>query len=404
MITHSLSVDPETGQCPISEGRRYRIAMVAPVFCHPSWRGGGVARTSADLAMQMAKRGHRVTVVSPLSEVYKLHEMPRECSFVDGRLEFRYSTQARGTRFGTSGGACARLLEPLMGQCDLVHIHTFLSAWTDRACSVARSHGKPYFIQDRGKLTPSILAHRYWLKMAYLRLRGLSLLRGAAAVLPLTSPVATAIRRMDPRIKCQVVTNGLDPAEYDQVPGPSPLNSPYIFYIGFLDPRKNLDLLIRAFAKIAGQIPEWKLALVGSDDYGLQPALQSMASELGVKDRVVFPGHVSGATKLAWLHHAGFFVLPSAGEGLSVAMIEAMACGLPCLISEGCNYPEISVTHAGEVVELNDDSWSAQILRYATDTRLRNETSRNARSRFMSEHTLDGVAQRLEETYAAYVA
>ncbi|MEL7240648.1 MAG: glycosyltransferase, partial [Planctomycetota bacterium] len=205
-----------------------RIAVVTSVFIHPDRQGGGVSQASRDMAVTMARRGHTVEVVAPLGDLYKFHDRPDTDTFFDGRLKFHYLQGAGGSRLGAKRGNLAEVLPPVLGRCELMHLHTFLSPFSDLACRLAIKRGVPFFVSDHGKFTPSMLDHRGGLKKLYLKLFGTKLLRQAAAVLPLASPLLKAVRGIDPGINAAVVSNGLDPAQYDTPADklPRPIESP----------------------------------------------------------------------------------------------------------------------------------------------------------------------------------
>ena len=102
--------------------------------------------------------------------------------------------------------------------------------------------------------------------------------------------------------------------------------------VGRLHPVKGYDLLIQAFARCAEEHPDWSLAILGEGEE--RGRLEALADELGVADRVGMPGRVKNLTKL--LRQADLFVMSSRYEGFPIALLEAMACGLP-VISTDCS-------------------------------------------------------------------
>lgn len=387
------------------------IVATAPTYAHPDWRGSGVSKLAVDFSQQLANRGHTVTLVSVLQDLGKSFDVPARLTYPGaqgGSLTLAYVPGTRSTRFGPTRGRLKHVLTPLLkdGGASVVHCHSFLSPWSDGVCAMARAAGVPYCIQDHGKLTPDILNNRGGLKKLYLRLRGWKLLQDAACWIPSADPPRVSVAQHHPRITARVVTNGVDPAEYAATP-PRPIPEPYVLFLGWLDPRKNPDLLVRAFARVVAG-PQagrgWKLALVGPDSYGMGDRLRALIAEHKLGDRVVMPGPVKGEAKLAWFKNAGVFVLPSAGEGLSVAMIEALACGLPCLLTPGCNYPEIAggggsdgaATAAGAVLPLEDAPWAEAMSRYILDDALRARAAANAARMFAERHTLERTGAAME--------
>lgn len=117
------------------------------------------------------------------------------------------------------------------------------------------------------------------------------------------------------------------------------LDFPYILHVGVLEKRKNLSLLIEAFALLAQDpaFADWKLILVGQrgprktlDDFD---RLQELVSSLGLKEKVLFPGYVSEQMLAAYFSQARIYVFPSANEGFGLPVLEAFSFGLPVIIS-----------------------------------------------------------------------
>lgn len=113
--------------------------------------------------------------------------------------------------------------------------------------------------------------------------------------------------------------------------------SPYIFLSARIqDPRKNVNLLLHAFAKVLQQLPGTRLVIAGD-----QPTAEAaaLAQTLGIAQATQFAGFVSKEALLALYQQASVFALPSQQEGLCIAMLEAMACGVP-VVSTRCGGPE----------------------------------------------------------------
>jgi glycosyltransferase involved in cell wall biosynthesis len=115
------------------------------------------------------------------------------------------------------------------------------------------------------------------------------------------------------------------------VPSESGANAQTIIAMGRLVPQKGFDLLLEAFARIAGRHPEWSIKVLGKGP--LKAQLEAQAESLGLKNRVSFVGVV--ADPFPMLREAGLFVFSSRFEGFGNALVEAMACGLP-VISFDC--------------------------------------------------------------------
>lgn len=124
-----------------------------------------------------------------------------------------------------------------------------------------------------------------------------------------------------------------------------------LLFLGRIHEKKGCDLLIQAFAQTASD-PRMRLVIAGPDETSQREGLAALCSNLGIADRVVWTGALSGDSKFGALHCAEAFVLPSHQENFGIAVVEAMACGVPVLISNKVNiWREISEDHAGLVAD-----------------------------------------------------
>jgi glycosyltransferase involved in cell wall biosynthesis len=140
-------------------------------------------------------------------------------------------------------------------------------------------------------------------------------------------------------------------------------NKPFLLFLGYLDPRKQPDLLIRAFhSSKAKNI--YKLVLAGPDLYGYQMELETLAKSLNliVGENIDFTGRVTGKIKWELLRNARALILPSKGEGWPVVIAEAIGNETPCILSKECNFSEITQLNLGvEVTDHSISAWSAAI-------------------------------------------
>ncbi len=129
-------------------------------------------------------------------------------------------------------------------------------------------------------------------------------------------------------------------------------NKKLVLTMGRIHPKKGYDLLIEAFAKVLGPHSQWHLVIAGPDQVGWQKKLNHRAEQLGVASRITWTGMISGSLKWGAYRAAEIFVLPSHQENFGVVVAEAMAVGLPPLISNKVNiWREIEADGAGMVGE-----------------------------------------------------
>jgi len=122
-------------------------------------------------------------------------------------------------------------------------------------------------------------------------------------------------------------------------------------YLGRLHPIKGLDKLIYAWSQLTNIDNRWKLKIVGPDEGGYKTKLMSIVKSLNLGKSVLFLGPAFGEEKSDLFKTADFFVLPSESEGFPMTVLEAMSHGLPVLITDKCNFPEVEEYRGGIVVK-----------------------------------------------------
>jgi len=127
-----------------------------------------------------------------------------------------------------------------------------------------------------------------------------------------------------------------------------------LLFLSRIHPKKGCDLLIDAFAEVARSEPNLHLVMAGPDQVDWKPKLQAKAEAAGVAQRITWTGMLSGDLKWGAFHASDAFTLPSHQENFGIAVAEALACGLPVLISNKVNiWREIQADSAGFIG--NDD-------------------------------------------------
>jgi glycosyltransferase involved in cell wall biosynthesis len=115
----------------------------------------------------------------------------------------------------------------------------------------------------------------------------------------------------------------------------------YLLYLGTLEPRKNVPLLLRAFAEFSERHPEARLVIAGKTGWWFDEIFHT-AEELKLEDRVIFTGYIDEADKPALMRGALLFVYPSLHEGFGIPVLEAMASGVPTIAGNRTSIPEIA--------------------------------------------------------------
>ena len=148
----------------------------------------------------------------------------------------------------------------------------------------------------------------------------------------------------------------------------------YILFAGIIYYRKGFDTLIRAFGRIASKHPDWKVVIAGvpkrENDAEL---MQKLPEELNIKDQIIYPGWVRGEVKDRLFRNASIFCLASYQEGFPMAVLDAWAYGLPCVVTPAGGLPDIIKDGENALMfEYGDDeTLAAQLEKMISDDDLR---------------------------------
>jgi glycosyltransferase involved in cell wall biosynthesis len=170
-----------------------------------------------------------------------------------------------------------------------------------------------------------------------------------------------------------------------------------LLFLGRIHEKKGCDLLIRAFADVAAATSNLHLIVAGPDQTGWANALKGMARDLGVSDRISWPGMLRNEAKWGAFYCAEAFVLPSHQENFGIAVAEALGCGVPALISDKVNiWREIKSSGAG-LVAADTLPGTTYLLRewLSLTSEERQLMGQHARELFRSRFTVDAMATSL---------
>ncbi len=172
---------------------------------------------------------------------------------------------------------------------------------------------------------------------------------------------------------------------------------PYILNVGTLEPRKNLDGLLRAFALARKRGLSHKLVITGAKGWG-QSRLAGLISNLALGDAVIFTGFVEDDSLPHLYAGAEFFVYPSLYEGFGLPPLESMACGVPVITSNVSSLPEVTGDAALLVYPRSDTELADAMVKMAGDLTLR----QLFRAKGIDRAALFSWQRTAEETLAAY--
>lgn len=365
---------------------------------------GGTVTALMSMAVFQARAGLKVTVAA----TWVGEEPPRdgERRLVDAGATVRFVGPARGPLLLHPD--LAGTLDELIAQSDVVHAHGVWEEIQHRAAAIARKRGVPYVVSPHGMLDPYNLAGKRLKKQLYLLLRLRKTLARAAA-LHFTDEVerdlAAPVTGGAPAI---VEPIGIDLGEFASIPPRGTFRSrhpqvgerPVVLFLGRLHPKKAPDLLIEAFAQ--ARTNDAVLVMAGPDADGYRAKLETLARGQGIADRTVFTGMLRGADRIAALAEADVFALFSHQENFGLAVVEALACGTPVLISDQVNiHRKIFEGQVGAVVPVNVAEMTSVLTKWLGDEGLRCGAAGRAKQFVRDHYDAERVAEHWKAHYAA---
>ncbi len=270
---------------------------------------------------------------------------------------------------------------------DLVHIHALFSFPVTAAALCAAHRRVPYLVRPLGTLTQwGVLNRRPLLKRLSIGCVERHIMAGTAAVHFTSDDEAEEARLSVDFARNVIIPNPVSlllnenekPTLSFRDLYPQLRGRRIVLFLSRIDRKKGLDLLIEAFAKIRQTVADASLVIVGSGDLPLELECRNRADQLGISSDVHWIGFLEGAEKQAALTDADLFVLPSYSENFGVAVVEAMAAGLPVVVTDRVAiHREIASQRAGLVVKCNIDRLAGAIRQLLQDRSLSTELGRN---------------------------
>lgn len=351
VLPRSIDEKSETDTCGS------RIVHVVPSV---GLATGGLATAVVGLARAQTHAGCRSSIfATEIATPFQGRALRRGLTSVDlpagaDEVDIRVFPIASPARLGYSPELRTALREQ-SAESDLIHIHSLFLYPQWSAWRTARKARKPYIVSPHGALDP------------YLRQRGKirkaitestwqrRMLNEAAAIHATSEAERSWLLELGYRAPLVVIPNGLDLSAFRLEPerraalrnrpsqpvGPGPV----IVTHGRLAPKKGLDILVEAFAGLASDLPSMRLLVVGPDDEGIGKELRQLAQTHGCGERVTFSGPLNGADLTAALALGDIWALPSHGENFGMAVIEALAMGLPVVTTAAVNVAPDAAEH-----------------------------------------------------------
>lgn len=394
---------------------RMHILKVVQSYFPFQDRGGPVVKVRS-LARGLAKRGHEVTVLTADLGLRALNGYGINVE----RCEWGWRSEQDGINaiyLPTLGHYRALTLNPcVIGFCratlrrfDLVHFYGLYDLLGPAVSYFCRRQGVPYLIEPMGMYRP--IDRSFRLKLLWHRSMGNAFWRNAAEIIA-TSEMEQQELLADgvPPAKLVIRYNGIDPESLASLPRRGkfrvkrhiPPQEPLILFLSRLIPRKGADILIEAFARAR---PEsgWLVIAGPEGEPGYRAYLEMRAKEFGVEARVLFTGAVYDDEKMALLADADVFVLPSRYENFANAAAEAMAFGVPVIVTNSCGISSLVNGQAGLVIDADKGALTEAIRSLIRDKALYASLKEGCR-RIAEQLSWNRLTEQMESHYASAMA
>jgi len=276
-------------------------------------------------------------------------------------------------------------LEKQIAEVDVVHIHMMWEEIQHLAARLARGREVPYVMTPHGMLTHWSLSKKRWKKRLYLAWRMNAHLTKAAAIHYMTDAERDNLAIANLPAASLTIPLGVNLSEFEQLPPrgqfrrrhPQMGDRPVIAFMGRIHPGKGLEYLVPALARLSST--EAILLVIGPDSRGFRRTIEAMIAEHNLQDRVIFTGMLRGTDRVAALVDADLFALPSDHENFGVVVIEALAAGLPVVVSEHVPMHRlICEAGVGSTVSQTPPALAAELDRWLSDDRLRTSATERA--------------------------
>jgi glycosyltransferase involved in cell wall biosynthesis len=307
--------------------------------------------------------------------------------------------------------ALKKWIDNTVKEFDVVHIHGLYRFPVTYAAWAARKADVPYVITPHGALDPFLYAQsRYsvFMKRLYERLFDFPNIHNASAINYTTQEELERARFLGLKTPAVVIPSGIDWSEYAELPPRGDFrksmgisqDAHLVLYLGRINFKKGLDLLIPAFSRVLESLPNARLILAGPDNEGYGRNIRGLCKEHGIETATRFVGHIDAEHVRQAYVDADVFVLSSYSENFGRTVVEAMACSCPVIISDKVNiWKEVKRAKAGIVTRLEVEEISRAILTILMSEQDTQSMGVSGRVLSRRRFAYDGIADRVKHMY-----
>jgi glycosyltransferase involved in cell wall biosynthesis len=371
-------------------------------ICAYTWAIGGPARIIYDHTNEVLSQGHQVDILSPMTPGEKMYPVPEGARLIECKRTTPISNYYREFSIEMYD-----YLKKHIDEYDIIHMH---GIWHFGSLApFLIPHKAALVITIHGLLDKWAVNHSKWKKDLVTALYQKRLL-GKADLIQInnTDEEQDVIRYLGYRpANMVIVPNGMKVSEYIALPEKGTFRKKHsldptrqmILFMGRLNIKKGLDLLLPAFKQVHEQLPDAVLILAGPDD-GYQAEAEEFIRKNQLGERIKLVGMLTDTLKKEALADADLFVLPSYSEGFSIAVLEAMTSRVPALVSDRVGFGDyIKKYQAAHLTPLTSDGVAEGLLKILQDKNYADDLKNRAFTMVSEHFDIKVVANQLLEEY-----
>lgn len=281
---------------------------------------------------------------------------------------------------------------------DLIYLNGLWQYIIIAGSRFANKHHIPYVIMTHGMLNPEALKKSKWLKKLALALYQRSILDKASVIHATCIHEMNHIRCLGIKTPIAVIPNSIyvqNPTKFSQLH----VQKKQIGFLGRLDPIKNIEVLIQAWAQTVKSKSDWELVVIGDGEINYKKKLETLAESLEVKN-IRFVGFLIGDEKEKIFQSLRYLVLPSKSENFGMVVIEALSRNIPVIASKGTPWEELNTCKAGWWIDIGVTPLVEALEKaISLSDHERNIMGRNGRKLIKDKYSIESVASQMISLY-----
>jgi glycosyltransferase involved in cell wall biosynthesis len=370
---------------------------------------GGVARAVIDLCTALSAAGHDVTVLTsdardvPDDWMNHTPGSPQLIEVDKPVLPGRIFTPA----------AIRAITNHLHGA-DVLHLHGMWGPYNEQVAAAARRLNLPYLCTVHGMLDDWCMAQGALKKRVYLAAFGRKTLHGATAVHCTAQAELDQARKWFPQGRGIVIPLIFDASAFEDLPGLGPAQArfprldtelPVVLFLSRLHYKKGVEQLIHAVDRLRRGGRECLVLIAGSGETTYVPKLEALVSQLGLEDRILLVGFVSGPEKVSLYQAADLFVLPTSQENFGFALFESLAAATPVVTTRGVDtWPDLEASGGAVIVDREPQAIASAVASLLDDPAHRAEMGRAGRAWVLDALSGASIVRSFAQLYAEAAA